>query len=237
MGADPVGMSAVIVAGGRGTRLSPLTDSTPKAMIKVQGRTIVERLVSHLSAGGVSTAYLSVGYLAQQIEDYLGDGRRFGCAIHYLCERPEEPLGTAGWISLLPEHVQSEPGPLLVVNGDLLTDFPVADLVKCHDQSGADATVCVRDHGYEVPFGVVRHSGGKVERIVEKPLKRWTVNAGIYALSPGTLRWLPRARPLSMVDVLNQIVAAGGEVGTFPLCGTWVDIGNLTELEQAGEQI
>jgi NDP-sugar pyrophosphorylase family protein len=190
-------------------------------------------MIRHLVAGGIATVYISVGYRAQQIEDHLGDGGQFGCTIRYLREHSEALLGNAGWITLLPEEVKSDIRPLLIVNGDLLSDFPIVDLLERHNEVGADATVCVRHHAYQVPFGILRLEGGSVIQVIEKPVKSWTVNAGIYVLSSWALRSTTNARLLSMVNVINELISQGAEVSIFHLHGMWADIGTLAELERA----
>jgi dTDP-glucose pyrophosphorylase len=225
VGAVPRPNWAVIMAGGRGTRFAPVTDTLPKPMIPVAGRPMLERLVLHLVGFGVKRIFLSVRHLAAIVEKHFGDGSSFGCRIEYL--REDDPLGTAGALSLLPERPAH---PLLVLNGDLVTDVDVGQLLHAHEAGGHAATLGTRIYAHSVPFGVLGVEGGRVVEIVEKPLVSWTVNAGIYALAPRFLDSVPRETAVDMPDLIVQAIARGESVGAFHLSGEWSDVARPADL-------
>ena len=216
---------AVVMAGGKGTRLKPLTDDLPKPMIRVAGRPILERIVLHLVSHGIRHVFLSVSYMAQVIEDHFGDGSRFGCKIEYLHEA--RPLGTGGALSLLPA-VPSK--PLLVMNGDLVTQ---ADLGAMLDSHEGGITVGVRPYVHTIPFGCIESERGKVSRIEEKPQIIRAVNAGIYVLSPSVLARVPVDTEYPITQLIEQTVEAGEQVRSFEVTDDWADIGRPEELRLA----
>jgi dTDP-glucose pyrophosphorylase len=220
---------AVIMAGGRGTRLQPLTDTTPKPMLRVAGRPILERIVLHLVGSGVSRIFISVNYLAHVIEDHFGDGRSFGASIEYLRER--EPLGTAGALALLPAPDR----PLLVLNGDLVTSVDVGNLLAFHERGGFTATIGTRHYVHQVPFGAVVLGGDRVVGLEEKPTIGREVNAGIYVLEPRALGVLERGSATSMPELLGRLLEAGEPIGGFEVEGDWVDVGRRDQLARARE--
>jgi len=219
---------ALILAGGKGTRLRPLTETTPKPMITVAGRPILERLVLHLVGWGVRRIFLSVNHLAKVIEDHFGDGARFGCTIEYL--REDVPLGTGGPLSLLP----NTPGePVLVMNGDLVTQISVGRLLDFHTRGRYSATVGVRPYTVEIPFGVAEVHDGELEQLREKPTMELLVNAGIYVLAPEALALVPRGQAFPITDLLTQVRVRGCRVGVFLVEDEWADIGRTEELRKA----
>jgi dTDP-glucose pyrophosphorylase/CBS domain-containing protein len=223
---------AVVMAGGRGERLRPLTEGIPKPMIPVAGRPILERLVLHLVGSGVRRIFLSVNYLAGMIESHFGDGSGFGCEIAYL--REERPLGTGGALSLLPS---SPVHPLLVLNGDLVTNADLGALLGVHERMKNKITIAVHQHPYRVPFGVVDFgSDGLVRGIREKPTERWPVNAGLYVLDPGVLGELSRGKEVNMPDLVNLCLGNDWQVGVHAIEDDWIDVGQRSELERARGQ-
>ena len=228
IGAHPRPNWAVILAGGRGERLRPLTLTVPKPMIPVAGRPILERLVLHLVGSGIRRIFISVNYLAHVIEQHFGDGARFGCSIEYL--RENEPLGTGGPLSLLrprPQH------PVLLVNGDLVTQFDVGRILEHHEQGGFAATFAVRPHNVEIPFGVAEVRGKQLKGMREKPTLRVLVNTGIYVVSPPALRLVPRRRFFPITDLVERCQSRGLRVGAYLLEGDWIDVGRQDELRRA----
>jgi len=220
---------AVIMAGGKGERLRPLTESIPKPMIPVAGRPILERLVLHLLGFGIRRVFLAVNYMAEKIESHFGDGSGHGCEILYL--REDRPLGTGGALSLLPEMPQA---PLLVLNGDLVTNVDVAAFLAAHGQARNAITVAVHEHAYRVPFGVVDSDGdGVIRSLREKPTERWTVNAGLYVVEPRLLSKIPRGEEYGMPDLMNACLREGERVGLYPIENDWIDVGRRTELQRA----
>lgn len=224
---------AVVMAGGRGRRLAPLTDEIPKPMVRVAGRPILERLLLHLVGGGIRTVFLAVNYRREQIEAHFGDGSAFGCEVRYLREAPERPLGSGGALGLLADMGHEPLHPLLVLNGDVVTDLRVRALLDDHAARRAAATLVVSEHVYEVPFGVVRGGPRGLERLVEKPAVRWRVNAGVYVLEPRLLHRIPRRRAFPITELFDDCLERGEPVNLWELDGEWQDIGRPAELARA----
>ena len=219
---------AVIMAGGRGEQLRPLTDNVPKPMIKVAGRPILERIVLHLVGFGIRRIFLSINYLSELIEQHFGDGSRFGCRIEYL--RESRPLGTGGALSLLSEKPED---PLLVLNGDLLTEFDVGSMIAFHSGGRYAATMGVHDYVQSVPFGVLDIAEGRVLGIREKPTMTYPTNAGIYVLNPALLERVPRDTMYTIPALVEDCLARGESVGAFPIEDDWLDVGHPQELQRA----
>lgn len=224
---------ALIMAGGRGTRLAPLTDHVPKPMLRVAGRPILERLVLHLVGSGIRRIFLAVNYLAEIVEAHFGDGSAFGCSIDYLREERGRPLGTGGALGLLADLGHEPPAPLLAMNGDLVTQFSVADLLAGHEQSGAQATVAVRPYAHDIPFGVVHVDGTRLLRFEEKPVVSWPINAGIYVLEPQLLPRVPRGQLFPLPGLLEDCLRRGEPVNVWRTDDEWQDIGRPGELASA----
>lgn len=236
---DAVGVSperdnlVVIMAGGRGVRLAPLTQSCPKPMLKVAGRPLLETIIERLRAQGFRRFRLAVNYLAGMIEDHFGDGSAFGVEIDYL--REDHPRGTAGALSLLDPALLADPGagPMLVMNGDVLTRMSFGDLMDFHTQQGATASLCVREHTFQAPHGVVEADGPRLLSLREKPTFRWLANAGVYCLEPSAVARIPSSGPYDMPELLAALAAEGEMVGTYPIHEYWLDIGRLPDFESA----
>jgi dTDP-glucose pyrophosphorylase len=221
---------AVVMAGGKGTRLTPITETVPKPMVRVAGRPILERIVLHLVGFGIRKVYLSVNYLGKVIEDHFGDGSTFGCRIEYL--REDRPLGTGGALSLLPAPPRH---PLLVMNGDLVTQADLGAMLEFHDRGKHRATVGVRPYVHTVPYGCLEIEEGKVRRITEKPRLVQVVNAGIYILEPEIVARVPRGQEYPITDLLEDCLARGESVGPFEIADEWIDVGRHDDLRQAKE--
>jgi dTDP-glucose pyrophosphorylase len=219
----------VLMAGGLGSRLSPLTADTPKPMLKIGERPILETILLQFKEYGFRRFVIAMHYLGDQIADHFGDGSRLDAEITYL--REPEPLGTAGALALLPERPAE---PFFVMNGDLLTKLNFASLMTFHEACGAPMTVCVREHVLTVPFGVAEISGDHLEQLTEKPTYRRLVNAGIYACNPEIVDVVPRGRPSTMVDIVQLLLARGRKPAAFPIHEYWVDIGQHGDLARAG---
>jgi dTDP-glucose pyrophosphorylase len=228
LGAIPRPNWAVVMAGGRGERLRPLTDSIPKPMIKVAGRPILERIVLHLVGSGIRRVFLSVNYMRERIEEHFGDGRSFGCSIEYLAE--EAPLGSGGSLSLLPEMPSA---PLLVLNGDLVTQFDLPGILACHTAGGYRLTVGVHLYVQSIPLGVLDLNGSRVTGFREKPSIVSTVNAGIYVLEPALLEEIPRATFTPMTALIEGCLQRGDAVGAAFIAEDWIDVGNPRDLVRA----
>lgn len=221
---------AVIMAGGKGTRLRPLTDTVPKPMLRVAGRPILERIVLHLVGFGVTRIFLSVGYLAQVIEDHFGDGSTLGAVIEYL--RETEPLGTAGALGLLPGTPAE---PLLLLNGDLVTSVDVDAMLGFHGAGRFAATIGTRRYVHTVPFGCLDRDGDRVTGIEEKPTVQREVNTGIYVLEPWVAGLVTPGRHATMPEILAAVLERGGPVGAFEIEDDWVDVGQREQLVRARE--
>lgn len=218
----------LIMAGGLGSRLAELTKNTPKPMLKVGSRPLLETIVRGYADQGFRRFYFAVNYKAEQIEEYFGDGSAFGVEILYL--REEKRLGTAGALSLLP---QMPTLPILVTNADLLTKEDCGLMVDQHVASGAAATMGVRDYEMQVPFGVVRESNGFIEAIDEKPIQRFVVSAGMYVLSPKVLGLVPQNEFFDMPSLFERLIADGLKSRCHTIDGYWLDIGRLPDYERA----
>lgn len=218
----------VLMAGGRGARLGSLTDALPKPMLPIGGRPLLDSIVRNLSAQGFRKFYISVNYKREVIQNYFGDGRRFDVEIEYLVEN--EKLGTAGALALLPCRPSK---PFIVMNADLITMVSFQNLIRFHEEHLADATVCVRQHVSEIPFGVVRCDGERMMGIDEKPKQKHMVNAGIYVLGSKALDHVPSGQARDMPSVCEGMIAAGNNVCVFPLREEWVDIGRVEDLQKA----
>jgi dTDP-glucose pyrophosphorylase len=218
---------AVVMAGGRGQRLRPLTDKVPKPLLKVGTTTIIERIIGALRDSGVAEVYLSVNYKARVFEERLGDGDHLGVVIEYL--REEKKLGTAGSLSLLPEEPS---GPVLVTNADILTRLDFSRLFRYHRQHGAAATVAVVHHVTRIPYGVMNAAGGKLVGIEEKPEVRVLCNAGIYVLQPEVLRHVKPDEALDMPDLISRLLEEGIDVRVFPILERWFDIGSPEDFQR-----
>jgi dTDP-glucose pyrophosphorylase len=218
----------IIMAGGLGTRLQELTRETPKPMLMVGSRPLLETIVRGYAAQGFRRFYFAVNYKAEQIEAHFGDGSKLGVEILYL--REEQRMGTAGALSLMPHHPTQ---PVVVTNADLLTKEDFGYMIDQHLDSRADATMAVRDYEMQVPFGVVRHDGGSIEGIDEKPVQRFTVSAGIYVLSPHVLELVPRNTFFDMPTLFESLTGAGLRGRCHHINGYWLDIGRLPDYERA----
>jgi dTDP-glucose pyrophosphorylase len=218
---------AVVMAGGLGSRLAPLTRETPKPMLPVGDRPLMERLVGSIRDAGILNVYVTTHFRSEKIREHFGDGEALGIELSYVTE--DQPLGTAGALRL----VTPGPGPLLVVNGDILTTVNFRSLIRYHEESGAQLTIGVRKYEISVPYGVVETVGARVARIAEKPVYPYFVNAGIYVIEPGVIHHIPEGRRFDMTDLIDCLVTAGEHVGSFPLREYWLDIGRPEDYERA----
>lgn len=219
---------AVIMAGGEGMRLRPITEQIPKPMVDIGGVPLLERQIQRLAKAGLERIYISVNYLSHVIEEHFGNGTNFGLEIRYL--REHEKLGTAGALSLLPERPSR---PIMVMNGDILTTSDFASLQSFHRNHGAQITVAAVDYKVSIPFGVIHAEGPCVTALTEKPSQRFLCNAGIYAVSPEALDLLPKQRYCNMTDLVESCLSAGRSVAVFPVHEYWSDIGTPADLEKA----
>lgn len=228
---EPQDFRAVVMAGGFGTRLRPLTENTPKPLLQVGDRPLIEHILGQLHAGGVRHVSVTTHYKPEVIKDHLGDGGRFGVDIDYLTE--DAPLGTAGALGMLPPWDST----LLVVNGDVLTRVNYRAMLDFHREHHAVLTVGVRQYEVQVPYGVIEADGVLVRGINEKPLLRFFVNAGVYLLEPELHARLSTGARIDMTELIEQLIAAGAPVVSFPISEYWLDIGQLPDYERAKDDV
>jgi dTDP-glucose pyrophosphorylase len=218
-----------IMAGGFGTRLKPLTDNCPKPMLKVGGKPMLETLINNFKTHGFYKFYISTHYLPEVIMNYFGDGSEFNIEITYVHEKT--PLGTGGALSLLPDTLPKE--PLIMINGDILTNVNFNKVLDFHVEHQSDATMCVRDYEIKVPFGVIEGEGHEITKMVEKPTYRYFVNAGIYIISNHIIKSLPKNERLDMPNLFEQKQAEDLKALKFPIHEYWLDIGRHDDFRKA----
>ena len=216
---DEIALQAVVMAGGQGTRLHPLTADTPKPMLPVGDRPLMERIIEQLSGAGIREVSVTTHYLADKITSHFGDGSQFGVRLNYVPE--DELLGTAGGLSLMP----TPETPLLVINGDILTQVDFRAMLAFNREQRAALTMAVRLYEVTVPYGVVDVDGALVRGVKEKPTFRHFVSAGIYLLDPAVHGLIPRNRRFDMPDLIRGVLDAGQRVASFPIWEYWRDIG------------
>jgi dTDP-glucose pyrophosphorylase len=224
-------LQAVIMAGGFGKRLRPITEELPKPMLPIGDRPLMELIIEQLRQAGIRRASIMTHYLADKITSYFGDGRAFGIEIDYVNE--EHPLGTAGALSLM----EAPQEPILVINGDILTRVDFRAMLAYHREQSADLTVGVRHYDMQVPYGVVECEGPRVHRLREKPRLSFLVNAGIYLLEPEVHQYIPQGQRFDMTDLIEKLLEEKRKVVAFPIVEYWIDIGQLEDYEKAQEDV
>lgn len=218
----------ILMAGGMGTRLQPLTDECPKPLLKVGNKPILQTILESFIEYGFRRFWISVNYKAEMIRDHFGAGENWGVTIEYVQEK--QRLGTAGALSLLPERPQL---PIVVMNGDLLTRVNFGHLLDFHTAHHVSATMSVREYALQIPYGVVETEGHRMVALSEKPVHRYLVNAGIYVLQPDALSFVPDGRQYNMTDLFRDLRAAGRETAAFPIREYWMDVGQLDDFHKA----
>ncbi|MGH8994690.1 MAG: sugar phosphate nucleotidyltransferase [Acidimicrobiales bacterium] len=227
-------MKTVLLAGGLGVRMRPLTYTIPKPLLPVGERPILEEIVDRLRNFGLRDLVIAVGYRAELIETYFRDGSHLGVQIEYC--REDEPLGTAGPLGLVRAQVGEQPSDesLLVMNGDLLTDLDMRALVDAHERAGNDITVVTREFQLRHPYGVIQLEGDRITGIVEKPAVTDTVNAGVYVFKWSALDLIPDGF-YEIPDLLNEAAASGRRVIAYPFAGHWLAIDRVDQLKDAAD--
>ena len=218
-----------LMAGGFGTRLHPLTVDTPKPLLPVGNRPILETILMQFIEAGFHNFYISIYYKADMIRKHFGDGSNWGVTIKYVHE--DRPLGTAGSLGMLPQDIEKL--PVLMMNGDLLTKVDFIQLLNFHNEQKSIATMCVRKYDFEVPYGVVTIENVNIQSIVEKPLQKFFVNAGIYILEPELISSVDGLSYIDMPNLLERQIKQGEKINAFPIHEYWLDIGRIEEYEQA----
>lgn len=221
-----------LLAGGFGRRLRPLTDVCPKPLLEIGGKPILETIIENFVSAGFKNFYIAVHYLAEQIKDYFGDGQRWGVQISYIEEH--EPLGTAGALGLLPHDMPDL--PMIVMNGDILTQIDFSRLLAYHNEHQGVATLCVRRFEYQIPYGVVSIDAQRITNIVEKPIQSCFSNAGVYVLNQSLVQTIAKQQQIDMPQLLNQQIASGQLVSMFPVYEYWLDIGRKSDFLRAQDE-
>lgn len=228
---DFVTDTAILMVGGEGKRLRPLTQSTPKPLLPIAGRPILHRIVDHLHTFGITHFVMALGYMAERIEAYFGDGKNFGVSIEYL--REDRPLGTAGAIGSTTIPAEK---PVLVMNGDILTDVDVGAFLRHHRREKASLSMAARAYQHRVPYGVLRLLDRRVVSLEEKPTHFHWTNAGIYVLSPAARRRIARDTYTDMTVLIDELLKSGEKITAFPIREYWCDIGRPEDYENANRQ-
>lgn len=218
----------VIMAGGMGSRLRPLTDDCPKPLLKVGGKPLLETILENFLEFGLYNFYFSVNYKAEMIKQHFGDGSRWGANIEYISE--VKRMGTAGALGLLPERPKNT---ILVMNGDLLTKINFEHLLDFHADTKAAATMCVKEYNFQIPYGVVKTDKHRLIEIEEKPVKTFFISAGIYAIEPGAIDLIPKNAYFDMPGLFEKLIKENRETSVFPIREYWLDIGRKDDFDKA----
>jgi NDP-sugar pyrophosphorylase family protein len=218
----------MIMAGGLGKRLHPLTSNFPKPLLKVAGKPILERIIDQAKESGFVNILMSIHFKGELIKDYFGDGKRFGVNIEYIHEN--KPLGTAGSLGLL-KNVPDL--PIIITNGDVLADVNFNDILDFHQKCRASASMVVHRYDWQHPFGVVKLNGIEIAAIEEKPIKRTNVNSGIYVLNPEVIKTVKADKRCDMPDIFKKLMKTKEKVVAFPMHEDWLDLGCHADLSKA----
>ncbi len=224
-------IQAVVMAGGFGKRLYPLTDETPKPMLPVGDRPLMEHIIDQLREAGIEKVNVTTHFMPEKIKKHFGNGQEFGVNIEYVSE--DRPLGTAGALGLMEKPNQ----PMLVINGDILTRVDFRSMLDFHREHRADLTVAVRRYDLQIPYGVIETEGVQITQVREKPLYTFFVNAGIYLLEPNAHQYIPTNERFDMTDLIDRLIAEGRTVISFPIREYWLDIGQPDDYKQAQEDL
>jgi dTDP-glucose pyrophosphorylase len=221
----------VLMVGGLGTRLRPMTETTPKPMLNVGGKPILQTIVKGFVDSGFTNITMCLGYKSNVIQDYFKDGGEFGVSITYIVE--DKRMGTAGALTLL----ENKPNkPFFVMNGDLLTNVNYSKMLDFHGSSNSKATMCVREYDIGVPYGVVNTDDERIISIEEKPIHSFFVNAGIYLLDPKCIDLIPNNEFYDMPSLFEKMISNNDKIVSFPLNEYWLDIGRLEDYTKANKE-
>lgn len=219
---------ALLLAGGLGTRLRPLTEDVPKPMLKVGDKPIIETIIEQFKQNGFTNILISVNYKAHVIEDYLKDGKHLGVNIQYIKETKR--LGTAGPIRLAKEYLTE---PFFVMNGDLLTNLNLSNMMDFHINNGFDLTIATKKYEIQIPYGVVKIDDIAVTGMDEKPIIGYFINAGIYCLNPKLIDYIPEDEYYDFNVLINRAIDDNLSIGSFPITEYWMDIGQMADYQKA----
>lgn len=224
-------LQAVIMAGGLGTRLRPLTEDLPKPMLPMGGKPLMELVIEQLRQVGIRRINVTTHYKQEKISDHFGDGSAFGVELNYVNE--DKPLGTGGALGLIDAPTE----PMLVINGDILTQVDFRAMLAFHQEHRATMTVAVRQYDIKVPYGVVQCDGSHVCALKEKPQIHLLVNAGVYLLEPKVYEFIPNGKHFDMTDLIQWLLDSDQIVASFPIIEYWLDIGQLADYERAQQDM
>jgi dTDP-glucose pyrophosphorylase/CBS domain-containing protein len=224
-------LQAVIMAGGLGTRLRPLTEDLPKPMLPVGGRPLMELVIEQLRQAGIRRVNVTTHYKPEKIFDHFGDGSSFGVELNYVNE--DKPLGTGGALGLIDAPTE----PMLVINGDILTQVDFRAMLAYHRENHAVMTVAVKQYDIKVPYGVIECVGAQVCALKEKPQMHLLVNAGVYLLEPKVYEFIPSGEHFNMTDLIQRLLDSNHTVVSFPIIEYWLDIGQLADYEKAQDDV
>jgi len=222
-----------LMAGGFGKRLAPLTNESPKPLLKIGSKPILERIIEQFREAGFHNFYISTHFMAEKIKEYFHDGTDWNVSIKYIHE--EKPLGTAGSLGLLPKEEIDL--PIIMMNGDLLSEVNLIELLRYHNEKKGMVTMCVSEYEFQIPYGVVLKDEHKFIKIDEKPEQKIFINAGIYVVDPSIIHDLVRDSYLDMPSLLNQITEKNLPVNVFPIHEYWLDVGQLGDFNKAKEDL
>lgn len=222
-------VTAIIMAGGRGKRLSPLTDETPKPLLKVANTYLIEHVILHLVKFGIKKIIISVNYLGDKIKKEIGNGEKYGVSVSYINEKFS--MGTAGSISMIDKFSSDS---YLITNADVLTDIDFEKMYKSHLENNSDITVASNEYRVSVPYAVFEMDNNKVISSVEKPVKSFKTNAGIYLVKTNEIKKIPN-KFYNMTDLIDDIIDENGTISTFEIKGYWIDIGRPDDFEKANK--
>lgn len=227
----PISLQALIMAGGSGTRLHPLTAGTPKPMLPVGDRPLMQILIEQMRDAGIRNVSVATHFNSEKITDHFGDGREFGVELNYVAE--DRPLGTAGALGLMARPLET----MLVINGDILTQVDFRAMLEYHRAHTADVTVAVQHFELQLPYGVVECEEANVRRLTEKPKVSFLINAGIYLLEPSVHDYIPAGERYDMTTLLDRLLADKRPVVSFPLREYWLDIGQIEDYRRAQKDV
>ncbi len=225
----------VIMVGGRGERLRPMTNGCPKPMLKLGQKPLLDLIIRNLISFGFNSFWLATNYKKDVIKDYFKDGSDLGVSIKYIEE--EKKLGTAGALALYSEQVVVEDAPVLVMNGDVLTDINYDLLLQAYENNGRDAIMCIKEYSYELPYGAVEMEEDRLISIIEKPKYTFYVNSGIYMFNSKLLSWIPKNRFYNMTTFIEDLLYQDFCVSVFLIREYWLDIGSKENYSEAIKRV
>jgi len=225
-------MQAMIMAGGEGRRLRPLTEQTPKPLLKVGDKPIIQDNIEHLVRYGINRITISIRYLGDQLINYFKDGSEFGCQIEYIEE--DKPMGTIGALAQIRDRLNE---PVLLMNSDVLTNIDLEDQYMDFSSKQASLSVATIPYPVKIPYAVLETTGNNVKALKEKPEFLYYSNAGIYMIRKDAIHQIPADRPYNATDLMEALVAQGSKVISYPLRGYWLDIGKPDDFMKAKEDV